>query len=193
MIFSKLSDIQSEMNVPKKQYNRFGEFYYRSIDDIYEAVKPILKKHGIALTLTDDNVEIAGKPYIKATACVYDVEDGSHHEVSAYAGIDFDKKKMDASQVTGSASSYARKYALNGLFLLDDNKDPDSLQPEKSPKDKITNVEAKILCDRCGGNKDLEGFLLNAMGVKRFEDMTYERYSILIQNWDAYVSKYEAK
>ncbi len=193
MIFDKLEDIQAEIRVPKNQYNDFGKFKYRSVEDIYETAKPILKKHGVVLTLTDDIVCVADKPYIKATAAVYDPEDGSHHEVVAYAGIDVNKKGMDASQVTGSASSYARKYAMNGLFLLDDNKDPDSMQPEKNPKDKITNVEAKSVRDRCGGDKDLEGFMLSAMGVKRFEDLIYERYNILIQKWDAYVQKYEAK
>jgi len=193
MVFDKLIDVQAELKAPKGQYNSFGKYNYRSVEDIQEAAKPVLKAHGLALTITDALVDIGGRPFIKAIASVCDPEDGTHHEVEAYAAIDFNKKGMDASQVCGSASSYARKYALGGLFLLDDNKDPDSMEPPKNIKEKITAVEAKSVKDRCGGDKDLEGFLLSAMGVKRFEDMTYERYNILVQNWDKYREKYEAK
>lgn len=193
MVFDKLIDVQAELKAPKGQYNSFGKYNYRSVEDIQEAAKPVLKAHGLALTITDALVDIGGRPFIKAIASVCDPEGGTHHEVEAYAAIDFNKKGMDASQVCGSASSYARKYALGGLFLLDDNKDPDSMEPPKNIKEKITAVEAKSVKDRCGGDKDLEGFLLSAMGVKRFEDMTYERYNILVQNWDKYREKYEAK
>jgi hypothetical protein len=194
MVFDKLIDVQSELKAPKGQFNSFGKYKYRSVEDIQEAAKPVLKAHGLALTITDDLVDIGGRSFIKATASICDPEDGTHHEVEAYAAIDFNKKGMDSSQVCGSASSYARKYALGGLFLLDDTKDADSMPPEeKNDKEKITQVEAKSSKDRCGGNKDLEGFILNAMGVKKFEDIVYSRYYILVQNWDAYVSKYEAK
>lgn len=194
MVFDKLIDVQSELKAPKGQFNSFGKYKYRSVEDIQEAAKPVLKAHGLALTITDDLVDIGGRSFIKATASICDPEDGTHHEVEAYAAIDFEKKGMDSSQVCGSASSYARKYALGGLFLLDDTKDADSMPPEgKADKEKITQIEAKSIKDRCGGNKDLEGFILNAMGVKKFEDIVYSRYYILVQNWDAYVSKYEAK
>lgn len=194
MVFDKLIDVQSELKAPKGQFNSFGKYKYRSVEDIQEAAKPVLKAHGLALTITDDLVDIGGRSFIKATASICDPEDGTHHEVEAYAAIDFDKKGMDSSQVCGSASSYARKYALGGLFLLDDTNDADSMPPEgKADKEKITQIEAKSIKDRCGGNKDLEGFILNAMGVKKFEDIVYSRYYILVQNWDAYVSKYEAK
>lgn len=194
MVFDKLIDVQSELKAPKGQFNSFGKYKYRSVEDIQEAAKPVLKAHGLALTITDDLVDIGGRSFIKATASICDPEDGTHHEVEAYAAIDFSKKGMDSSQVCGSASSYARKYALGGLFLLDDTKDADSMPPEeKNDKEKISQVEAKSIKDRCGGNKDLEGFILNAMGVKKFEDIVYSRYYILVQNWDAYVSKYEAK
>jgi len=194
MVFDKLIDVQSELKAPKGQFNSFGKYKYRSVEDIQEAAKPVLKAHGLALTITDDLVDIGGRSFIKATASICDPEDGTHHEVKAYAAIDFNKKGMDSSQVCGSASSYARKYALGGLFLLDDTNDADSMPPEgKADKEKITQIEAKSIKDRCGGNKDLEGFILNAMGVKKFEDIVYSRYYILVQNWDAYVSKYEAK
>jgi len=194
MVFDKLIDVQSELKAPKGQFNSFGKYKYRSVEDIQEAAKPVLKAHGLALTITDDLVDIGGRSFIKATASICDPEDGTHHEVEAYAAIDFNKKGMDSSQVCGSASSYARKYALGGLFLLDDTNDADSMPPEgKADKEKITQIEAKSIKDRCGGNKDLEGFILNAMGVKKFEDIVYSRYYILVQNWDAYVSKYEAK
>ena len=200
MVFDKLIDVQSELKAPKGQFNSFGKYKYRSVEDIQEAAKPVLKAHGLALTITDDLVDIGGRSFIKATASICDPEDGTHHEVEAYAAIDFNKKGMDSSQVCGSASSYARKYALGGLFLLDDTKDADSMPPKEDDKDegkngneKISQIEAKSIKDRCGGNKDLEGFILNAMGVKKFEDIVYSRYYILVKNWDAYVQKYEAK
>ena len=191
MVFDKLIDVQAELKVPKNQFNSFGKYKYRSVEDIQEAVKPVLKSHGLVLTLTDDYERDENRDVIKATASICDPEDGTHHEVTAFAAIDYGKKGMDASQVCGAASSYARKYALNGLFLLDDNKDPDSLEPPKDKGDKITNIEAKSVKDRCGGNKTLENYLLNAMGVKRFEDLVYERYNILIQNWDKYLKAFE--
>ena len=117
-----LQQIRNELKVPKNQYNKFGEYYYRNAEDILEAVKPLLGEN--ILTLSDEVVNIGDRNYVKATARFNDGK--SVVEVSAYACEAREQKGMSAAQITGSASSYARKYALNGLFLIDDTKDADS-------------------------------------------------------------------
>lgn len=129
-----LSKIQQELKAPKNQYNSFGKYAYRSAEDILEAVKPLLKKHGGSLTISDSIEAVGDRIYVKAT-CVFR-EGEQVTEVSGYAREPDDKKGMDASQITGTASSYARKYALNGLFLIDDTKDPDALPQEQENKEK---------------------------------------------------------
>lgn len=119
-----LMKIQQELKAPKGQYNSFGKYHYRSAEDILEAVKPLLAKHGAQLTLSDTIEQIGGRVYVRAKACITDGK--SAMEVTAYAREPEQKKGMDESQITGTASSYARKYALNGLFLIDDTKDPDT-------------------------------------------------------------------
>lgn len=120
----KLIEVQAALKAPKGQFNKFGGYAYRSCEDILEAVKPLLVERGMQLTLTDEPVEVGGRVYIRATATV---EDGATSvSASAYAREAEAKKGMDESQVTGTASSYARKYALNGLFLIDDTKDADA-------------------------------------------------------------------
>ncbi len=116
--------IQSELNAPKNLWNSYGNYSYRSCESILEAVKPLLKEHNAEVVLTDDIVQIGDRIYVKATAIFTAGDD----EVvcTAYAREPDTKKGMDASQITGTASSYARKYALNGLFLIDDNKDADT-------------------------------------------------------------------
>lgn len=115
-IYEKLLSIQQELKAPKNQYNSFGKYHYRSCEDILEGVKPLLDKSKTILILTDDLIQIGDRYYIKATARLTDVEKGESIESTAFAREAEEKKKMDASQITGSASSYARKYALNGLF-----------------------------------------------------------------------------
>ena len=123
-IIQKLSDVQARLKAPKGQFNSFGKYKYRSCEDIVEAVKPLLTEHGLALVMSDSIVETGGRVYVHANAIVSDGE----REVSAsgFAREEENKKGMDGSQVTGAASSYARKYALNGLFCIDDGKDSDS-------------------------------------------------------------------
>jgi hypothetical protein len=121
----RLSKVQQELKAPKNQFNGFGKYSYRSCEDILEAVKPVLSKYGLCLTVTDDIQELGGVLFVNARAIVFD-HDGTKAEVTAQAGIDVHKKGMDLSQTFGSASSYARKYALNGLFLIDDTKDADA-------------------------------------------------------------------
>lgn len=125
-LVSKLSDIQKNLKAPKSQYNEFGKYRYRNCEDILEAVKPML--NGLVLTITDDIKQVSDRFYIVATASLTDGENTITNQ--ALARESAVKKGMDESQITGTASSYARKYALNGLFCIDDNKDADSEAPE---------------------------------------------------------------
>ena len=120
-----LVNIQAELKAPKGQYNDFGKYRYRSAEDILEAVKPILQKYCCQLTISDDVIAVGNRIYVKATATLTDTE-GNTEVVTALAREADSKKGMDESQITGTASSYARKYALNGLFLIDDTKDADT-------------------------------------------------------------------
>lgn len=125
-IYKKLLNIQTELKAPKGQYNSFGKYKYRSCEDILESVKPICKSHNTTLIVSDELQNIGERYYIKATATIIDIEDGSCLSNTAYAREEETKKGMDGSQITGTASSYARKYALNGLFCIDDTKDADT-------------------------------------------------------------------
>lgn len=122
-----LARVQSRLKAPKGQYNSFGKYRYRSCEDILEAVKPLLSENGLLLTMSDEVVMTGGRFYVRATATVTSAEDGGAVSVSAFAREEDEKKGMDGSQITGSASSYARKYALNGLFAIDDTKDADTM------------------------------------------------------------------
>ena len=125
-IIEKLLNIQYELKAPKNNRNSFGGYNYRSTEDIMEAVKPLLKKYEVALVVSDEVVEISERHYIKATASIID-KDNNKIEVTGFARESLDKKGMDLAQITGSCSSYARKYALNGLFAIDETKnDPDA-------------------------------------------------------------------
>jgi hypothetical protein len=145
-VYTKLAAVQSALKAPKSQFNAFGKYKYRSCEDIVESVKPLLKQNGLLLTMNDEIALIGDRFYIKATATIIDTADGNSISVSAFAREEESKKGMDGSQVTGASSSYARKYALNGLFAIDDNKDSDStnthgneqpeeLKPTKSPRE----------------------------------------------------------
>lgn len=128
----ELLKIQSELKAPKGQTNAFGKYKYRSCEDILEAVKPLLTKNGCTLIISDEMVEVGGRVYVKATVTI-SANDIST-VVTAFARESLIKKGMDESQITGAASSYARKYALNGLFLIDDTKDADSMDNTKQAK-----------------------------------------------------------
>lgn len=120
-----LSEVQFELKAPKGQFNKFGHYAYRSTEDILKAVKPLLQKFGDDLSLSDEPVLVGDWHYIKATATFTD-KDGKQTSSTGFARESANKKGMDESQITGTASSYARKYALNGLFLIDDTKDADT-------------------------------------------------------------------
>jgi len=121
-----LQSIQAELKAPKGQTNKFGGYKYRSAEDILEAVKPLLNKYNAYLTISDDIVEVGGRVYVKATATLHESHKGEIASTTAFAREAEVKKGMDDSQITGSASSYARKYALNGLLCIDDTKDADA-------------------------------------------------------------------
>lgn len=142
-IREKLAKIQEELDVPKKQWNKFGEFWFRSCEDILEASKPVCKKYNTCLTLQDELVELNGKVYIKGIATLLDYDSNEEIINCAYARESEIKKGMDASQLTGTASSYARKYALNGLFCLDDTKDADTDEFKKTLSETEEKQEVK--------------------------------------------------
>lgn len=123
-MIKNLVNIQNELKAPKSNFNSFGKYRYRSAEDILTGVKPLLQKYSYTMTVSDEIVFIGNRFYIKATVTIAD-EEGNTESVSAYAREDESKKGMDGSQITGTASSYARKYALNGMFLIDDTKDAD--------------------------------------------------------------------
>jgi len=159
----KLIEIQHKLKAPKGQYNSFGKYNYRSAEDILEAVKPLNAEQGLLLTLTDKPVLVGDWHYIEATASITDGNETK--SVTAYARESQNKKGMDDSQITGTASSYARKYALNGLYLIDDTKDADTDEYQqqnaktnvKKASDKqlelVTNLISKKTSDRDGKNK----------------------------------------
>ncbi|WP_077369686.1 ERF family protein [Anaerosalibacter sp. Marseille-P3206] len=154
----KLLSIQAELKVPKNQYNSFGNYNYRSCEDILEGLKPLLTEYKATLTISDEIVQIGDRYYVKATATLADIEKDMCIETTAYAREDESKKGMDLAQVTGSTSSYARKYALNGLFAIDDTKDSDYTNTHGKAKDKPskpvnnpkTDGEVKLYCSSCG-------------------------------------------
>lgn len=125
-IYEKLAAVQQELKAPKDKRNNFGGYNYRSAEGILEAVKPVLAKHNLTLIISDEIIETGGRIYVKATAWALDPEEKSDVKVTAYAREPETKKGMDEAQITGTASSYARKYALNGLLLIDDTKDADT-------------------------------------------------------------------
>lgn len=145
-IFERLAIIQAKLKAPKDQYNSFGKYKYRSAEGILEAVKPILREQNCLLWITDEIVEVGSRVYVKATACFTCCDTSGLAgplQVSAYARESDTKAGMDCSQITGAASSYARKYALNGLFAIDDTKDADALNtsPEytSTPRDRVNS------------------------------------------------------
>lgn len=149
-IYEKLLRVQVELKAPKGQYNSFGKYKYRSCEDILTAVKPLLDKVGATITLSDDIFLVGDRFYVKATATFHDVEKGSTITNSALAREDENKKGMDGSQITGTASSYARKYALNGLLLIDDTKDADTDENHNERKAKAEKAEREPAEDRTG-------------------------------------------
>lgn len=165
-VVEKLLKIQTELKAPKNQYNKFGNYKYRSCEDILEAVKKILPDVKATVTISDEVVVIGERYYVKATAIFTDTESLEDIRNVAFAREEDTKKGMDASQITGSTSSYARKYALNGLFCIDDTNDADCLSPNNKNMKSVTNntdselasikKEIITICTKLGGTKNEE-------------------------------------
>lgn len=203
-IYEKLRAIQVAIKAPKNLYNSFGKYLYRNAEGICEAVKPFLSEHRCALTLSDTIETKGDRIYVMATAVITDIEDGSTVTVSAFAREPEEKKGMDESQITGTASSYARKYALNGLFLLDDTKDADTdeyhnvtnpsrsakkpISCPKSPKaDNSTTDEPKVvkltkLCAQDGIDSE---WLAKKYGVPDLMDMPDKYLTHALNKWES--------
>lgn len=157
---SKLIELQTELKAPKSLYNKFGEYNYRSAEDILEALKPLLKKKKATMTISDDIMLIGDRYYIKATVSLLDGEKAGVviAETTAFAREPLEKKKMDPAQITGATSSYARKYALNGMFLIDDTKDSDTdaQQKDVDEREKAEEKAAKAKAAAAKKTKDDE-------------------------------------
>ena len=167
-IYQSLNYIQSNLKAPKGQFNSFGKYHYRSCEDILEGVKPHLKETNTCLVISDEIVTIGEHNYIKATATLYGADGGAVAN-SAFAKEPLDKKGMDPSQITGATSSYARKYALNGLFCIDDNKDADTDEYVA----KTTQTKAKTQASKTNSVKEKEAKqeylqkITQQMGIKQ--------------------------
>ena len=160
-IYEKLMNVQASLKAPKGQYNSFGKYKYRSCEDIVESVKPLLKQNGLLLTMSDEIIMVADRIYVKATATIIDTADGKEVSVTAMAREEETKKGMDGSQVTGASSSYARKYALNGLFAIDDTKDSDSTNThgkEETPKETNQTPRQRLIARLNELNIDVNAF-----------------------------------
>jgi len=143
-IYEKLLKIQTKLTAPKSQYNDFGKYAYRNNEDILNALKPFLDSEKVAIVQSDEMVQIGDRYYIKATSELIDADgDGGSVKNTAYARETETKKGMDSAQITGAASSYARKYSLNGLFAIDDSRDPDTGKPEPEDKKKVKNLSTQ--------------------------------------------------
>ena len=194
-VYTKLLNVQSELKAPKSQYNSFGKYKYRSCEDILEALKPILNKNKATVIISDDILFVEGRHYIKATVKFIDTENGEMVENSALAREDEVKKGMDSSQITGSVSSYARKYALNGMFAIDDTKDSDStnthgVEPDKPEPAKLSakQVGRLLAIGLKAGIKepDIKKVIKSEFGKDKIEDLNKDQY-------DAVCSRLEAK
>lgn len=181
-VYVSLRGIQNKLNAPKGQYNAFGKYKYRSCEDILAAVKPLLGEYDCSLTLVDDIVLVGSRFYIKATATLFD-SCGNTISTTAFAREEEAKKGMDASQVTGAASSYARKYALNGLFAIDDTKDADTLnnnaaytQPVVDNTARLKEALAKVASATTADEvKNIYKEYADIKGVKEFYDAVVSR------------------
>lgn len=200
-IYEKLSEIQNELKAPKGQYNSFGKYKYRSCEDILEAVKPICKKYKATLVLSDEMVVLGGNDYgnkktiiegdnetttfealryyIKATATLYDTEEEKSISNTAYAREELEKKGMDGSQITGTASSYARKYALNGLFNIDDTKDADTNEYKEQQEPKTINAtmvsSLREMITNLGISNEEVIEALKKLNCKKLNELTYDK------------------
>lgn len=193
-VLSKLMRIQTELKAPKGQYNSFGKYKYRSCEDILEGVKPLLRDYECAITVSDEMVLIGERYYVKATATIHDCISGESFFNTAIAREEDAKKGMDASQVTGATSSYARKYALNGLLAIDDTKDSDAtnthgkeekvdpqadMPPEQriDPNKKVNDTQVEWLQNMIIETDTNVSKFLQAYHITKLEDMTIDTFT----------------
>lgn len=197
----KLLAVQTRLKAPKDQYNSFGKYKYRSAESILESVKPLLKDAGLVLVLSDSIEAFGNRLFLRATA---ELSDGDERlTVDALAEIATEKKGMDASQITGTASSYARKYALNGLFLIDDTKDADTDEYKKQttprkeePKEEpakedetISEAMYNVLRDKCKAKGKRIQDVIGVFGFKAPADMTVKYWRAAVESLDALPDK----
>ena len=186
-VYEKLMTVQTKLRAPKGQYNSFGKYSYRSCEDILEALKPLLAEVGAIVNVSDEIKLIGDRFYVEATAMFLDCETGDSVVARASAREDESKKGMDLAQVTGSVSSYARKYALNGLFAIDDNKDSDAtnthnkdIKPNMTPVGGLSEAQIKRLLaigNKSGFNKDTIVKTVKKLYGCELKDMTREQYN----------------
>lgn len=195
-MITKLIEVQKLLKAPKNQYNSFGDYHYRSCEDILEAVKPLLAERGLLMTITDSVELIGDRYYIKATV---KVTDGTQtYEVSAYARETLERKKMDDAQLTGAASTYARKYALNGMYCIDDAKDADGLPNEPKVETKPFNAtkafyELKAKAEHGGiAVNELTAYLKQTFKVENSSQMTADQLRIASEWVTAEIKKKKA-
>lgn len=189
-IYEKLMNIQKELKAPKGQFNKFGGYKYRSCEDILEAVKPLLAKYKTTLVISDELENIGERYYIKATAKLINIEATESIENTAYAREEENKKGMDGSQITGTASSYARKYALNGLFNIDDTKDADTDEFTKTTNrnEQVKNKQAMItdkqkeVIKQIYTEEEIKEYLIDVVEKKKLSDLTMIEASDFIKS-----------
>ena len=186
----KIREVQTQIKAPKNLYNSFGKYKYRNAEGILEAVKPYLSGYNLCLTLSDEIVQVGERYYVKATATIYDGMGSGSMSVSAYAREAVAKKGMDDSQITGTASSYARKYALNGLFLLDDTKDADTdenrIERENRQAEKtIKKTEAKALYAMLQKRGiDMNDFMTEK-NIQKLSELSPQEYAATVRELEA--------
>jgi hypothetical protein len=188
---SKLLEIQTRLFVPKGQRNEFGKYDYRSCEDIEKAVKPLCLEYNCTLTLQTFIEEYAGRLFVKATACLYDNEINKGVVANGYAEIGENKKGMDQAQLTGAATSYARKYALAGLFLIDNEKDADATNKhgkdskEEEVHDTINATQMNAIYAELERTGIAESVILDSVKKKAVQDITQEEYVGLMKRLNA--------
>ena len=187
-VYMKLVEVQSKLKAPKSQYNSFGKYSYRNCEDILEALKPLLNEVKAIINISDDIVMLGERYYVKATAKFIDAETGEIIEASAMAREEESKKGMDSSQLTGSTSSYARKYALNGLFAIDDTKDSDTTNTHNKEQNKASNNEIiseaqvkRLFVLAKGKDTDKVKGIVDKYGFKTSKDITKDKYNSICE------------
>ena len=190
-VYKKLIEVQTKLKAPKNQYNSFGKYSYRNCEDILEALKPILHEVGATIIISDEVVSVNERYYVKATVKFIDTETGDMVEASANAREEDNKKGMDSSQLTGSTSSYARKYALNGLFAIDDTKDSDFTNThDKEDKKKTLEVISEAQAKRMymlakGKDTNMVKQILANDGFNESRDITKDKYNYICEQIEA--------